>query len=145
MSNENENGMSPDDLLKMAMGITPEAQEMAASENIKKHYLTPTTQKDYFQKRRVFRRTMFSIRWKLHYNQTTFTAEEKAIKEIMDARLDPSKGFTWESFTFLWDITPNYQNPFQIVQKQHWFKEGGAIDQDIGTFYPAAFTEQGIA
>jgi hypothetical protein len=137
--------MSPEDLLKMAMGITPEAQEMAAEENLKKHYLVPTTQKEYFAKRRVFRRTMFSVRRKLHYNQTEFSTEEKVVKEIIDTRLDPSKGFTWDSFTFLWDITPNYQNPFQIVQKQHWFKEGGAIDQDIGTFYPSAFTEQGIA
>lgn len=137
--------MSPEELLKMAMGITPEAQEKAAEENIKKHYLVPTTQKDYFAKRRVFRRTMFSVRRKLHYNQQEFTTEEKVVKEIIESRLDPSKGFTWESFTFLWDITPNYQNPFQIIQKQHWFKEGGVLDQDIGTFYPAAFTEQGIA
>jgi hypothetical protein len=137
--------MTPEELLQLAMGATEQAKTLTADEDLRKHYLTPGTQKEYLVKRRVFRRTMFSVRWKLHFKQDNFTPEEKIVKEIIDARIKPDIGLTWETFTYQWDVSPNPEKPFEVIQKHQWFKEGGGLDQDIGTFYPAAFTEQGIA
>jgi len=145
---ENKN-LTAEQMLELAKGILPEAKQMIQEEEIRKHYLTPLPNnnsglKEYIQKRRVFRRTMFAVRRKLHYKQTDFTPEEKIIKEIIDARLTPNQGLTWETFTFQWDVSPNPAKPFEIIQMHQWFKEGGRVDDDIGSFYPSAFTKQAI-
>lgn len=141
--------MTPEELLNMAKGVTPEGQKMKSHQDLINYFLQPFTNsssdmKKFITRRREFRRTMFAVRKKLHYNQTEFTPEELAVKEIIDQRLNPNRGLTWAQFTFLWDVSPNPETPAKIIQKNEWFKEGGQVDNDVGSFYPSAFTEQGV-
>lgn len=141
--------MTPEELLNLAKGATSEAQTLKSKQDLIDFFLQPfgpssSDQKLFITRRRHFRKTMFNVRWKLHHKLKDLTPDEIAVKEIIDSRIDPNRGITWENFTFQWDVSPNPQTPGKIIQKHEWFKDGGTVDSDIGCFYPAAFTEQGI-
>lgn len=141
--------MTPEELLLLAQGVTAEGQQLKTKQELIDFFLQPFGQsnserKQFITRRRQFRKAIFTVRWKMHYNQTNLTPEEVAVKEIIDARIDPNRGLTWANFTYQWDVSPNPQTPGKVIQKHEWFKDGGEVDSDIGSFYPAAFTEQGI-
>ena len=61
---------------------------------------------------------------------------------VINDQLDTNYGMDWGAFTHKWDIHPKFA--MQIVIKEHWVKEGGGYDEEIGTHYPFAFTKQVI-
>ena len=63
------------------------------------------------------------------------------LKEIIEKQLNPNLGLTWKTFSFKWDIHP--KEPLTVILKEHWVKEGGGFDSDLGYHYPHAFTNDG--
>lgn len=74
-------------------------------------------------------------------NNDIFTLQERALIEMIEPQLDTNRALTWEKFTFTWDVHPVDRT--KTCQKEFWTREGGKFD-DIGAFFPLAFTEQVI-
>ncbi len=119
-----------DKLLKMAMGVDPKMYWLVVPEN----------KKEYITKRRETRRTIFKIRKYLNAGKELEDDKMKALHEIMDAKFDPNMGITYTTFSQQWDIHP--KSLTEMVLKEHWVREGGGFDNELGSHYPTAFTNQ---
>jgi hypothetical protein len=64
----------------------------------------------------------------------------EALHKLISEQLDPNLGLTYTEFSTRWDIHP--KSLTQMVIKEHWVKEGGGFDLELGSHYPTAFTEQ---
>ena len=101
---------------------------------------TPESRKDFLSYRREARRAIYKI---IKYRKMNKPIEDPAIQEmynIISPQINPNLGINWNSFAVNWDIHP--QNIKQIVIKEHWVKEGGGFDYDVGAHAPTAFTNQ---
>ena len=122
--------MDDKDLLKMAMGVDP-----------KMYWLTiPEKTKEYITKRRETRRTIFKIRKYLNAGKELEDDKMKALHEIMNEKLNPNLAITYTTFSQQWDIHP--KSLTEMVLKEHWVREGGGFDKELGSHYPTAFTNQ---
>ena len=133
---------SDDQLLKMAMGVPEEGTE-EATEIMKmktEWMIIPDRGKDRLTKRRKIRHNMFKIIKRMR-RELEMTPELEAIKAIYDPQLDGNYQINWGTFTFHWDLHPTDHT--KIIQKDHWFREGGQYDE-LGALMPTAFTEQEI-
>lgn len=133
------------DLLNIAMGIdldedaSSEAQILAAKTEWK---TIPKSNRAKITNRRAMRREMFAILKRVNRgNADTLTNKQIALKELIDDQLDPNLGMKWEGFTFIWDLHP-FDGPI-IIRKEAWGVSGGGYD-DLGQFFPSAFTKQVI-
>ena len=122
--------MDDKDLLNMAKGVDPKMHWLAVPEN----------KKEYITKRRETRRIIFKIRKYLNAEKELEDEKMKALHEIMDAKLDPNLGLTYTTFSQQWDIHP--KSLTEMVLKEHWVREGGGFDTELGSHYPTAFTNQ---
>ena len=119
-----------DKLLKMAMGVDPKMYWLYVPEN----------KKEYITKRRETRRTIFKIRKYLNAKKELEDDKMKALHEIMSEKLNPNLGITYTTFSQQWDIHP--KSLTEMVLKEHWVREGGGFDNELGSHYPTAFTNQ---
>ena len=133
---------SDEQLLKMAMGVPEEGTEEATEiMKMKTEWMViPDRGKDKLTKRRKIRKNMFKIIKRMR-RELEMTPELEAIKSIFDPQLDGNHQINWGTFTFHWDIHPTDHT--KIIQKDHWFREGGGYDE-LGALMPTAFTEQVI-
>ena len=136
--------MDKDELLKMAMGVSPEGEEAIKQREIMdaRAYWEdiPEGSKAKYTKRRKMRKAMFQIS-KCKVKGLKMTVEEKVLEEMISAQLDSNFGLTWPRFTFTWDLDPVVLG--KVVLKEFWTREGGRFD-DIGQYSPTAFTGQVI-
>ncbi len=122
--------MDDKDLLAMAKGADP-----------KMYWLTiPNDKKEYITKRREARRTIFKIRKYLNTEKELEDDRMKALHEIISEKLDPNLGLTYTTFSQQWDIHP--KSLTEMVLKEHWVREGGGFDNELGSHAPTAFTNQ---
>ncbi len=49
-------------------------------------------------------------------------------------------GMSWNTFTFMWDVDPNY--PLNIIIEDEWDEKKGGYDSATGIKSPSAFTHQ---
>jgi len=122
--------MDDQELLRMAKGVDP-----------KTYWLNvPLKQKEYINKRRETRRTIFKIRKLLNADKPLLNERMEALHELISVQLDPNLGLTYTEFSSQWDIHP--KSLTQLILKEHWIREGGGFDTELGTHYPTAFTQQ---
>jgi len=96
--------------------------------------------KEFIRFRREVRRGIHRIVKYMKMNRDDWKQDEKLVQlfEIIDAQLDPNLGQTWMKFSDKWDIHPKLG--LQVIIKEHWVKEGGGFDTELGSMYPFAFT-----
>jgi hypothetical protein len=139
--------MDPNKLLNIAMGVEPmiDLTEEQQIEAAKSHWLSlPKDRKEKILHRRKLREAMFKIlKYDVRDMSDKMTTELFALKSLIDNQLDSNLGMKWEGFTFIWDIHP-HGTPV-VVRKEAWVREGGGFDQELGTHFPSAFTEQEIS
>jgi hypothetical protein len=138
--------MDPDKLLRIAMGVEAMA-ELTQDQKIEQAKLNwktlPGDRKQKILRRRDLRESMFKIlKYEVRNMPDKMTTELHALKAIIDEQLDSNMGMKWNGFTFIWDIHP--QGVPVVVRKEAWVREGGGFDQELGTHFPSAFTEQEI-
>lgn len=134
--------LSDSELLNIALGIdrtSPDAQLLTAKT---KWNTVPDSRRDKILYRRHLRKEMFGILKRVYRKQEDqLTVEQLALKEIIDAQLDPNLAMVWDGFTFVWDLHP--QDGPIVVRKEQWGKNGGQFDE-LGQCFPSAFTKQAI-
>ena len=124
-------------LLDYAKGVTPIEEIMAPKfwDN------PPTSGREFNSFRREGRRAIYRIikykRLGKPYMDDPKLAE---MHEIISGHICPNNGITWANFASRWDLHP--KDIKKIVLKEHWLKEGGGFDTELGTHSPTAFTEQ---
>jgi hypothetical protein len=138
--------IDPDKLLKIAMGVDKmvELTEDQKIEQAKSYWqILPEDRKMKILHRRKLREAMFKIlKYEIRDMPDKMTTELHALKAIVDEQLDSNMGMKWDGFTFIWDIHP--QGVPVVVRKEAWVRVGGGFDQELGTHFPSAFTEQEI-
>lgn len=126
-------------LLEVAMGIKPPEEVLEQKFWNKEIIDIP----NYERYRRDARRAIYKIikymKLKKSYKEVPMLNE---MYEMINPMLDANKGLRWDNFSTVWDVHP--KDITQIVLKEHWFKEGGGIDVELGTHSPTAFTNQKI-
>ncbi|MCK4501337.1 hypothetical protein KAU11_12625 [Candidatus Babeliales bacterium] len=102
--------------------------------------ITSPTRRHRF--RRNIRQQLFKIRRDavLGIGVDDITAVS-GLKEWIGRQLKANMQQNWETFTFTWDVAPN--DPFTVIQKEHWAKSGGVFDEH-GFRIPPGFTEQEV-
>ncbi len=131
--------MDDKELLDLAKGVisTPEQEKMQwisywnnIPENTRLHWL----------KRKEIRQAIFEIRKLYHRNKQVKDVKLAALHEIIGSQLNPNNGISYHSFTWQWDVHP--KDITKIILKEHWVKEGGGFDVELGVHSPTAFTKQ---
>jgi hypothetical protein len=124
-----------EEILNVAMGVS------SPEEVIGTNYWTeiPVNKRDLIHFRREVRRGLYKIiKYKLKGIDYAHLQNLVQLEEIIGSQLDGNLGITWRTFADKWDIHP--KNPLTIILKEHWVKEGGGFDVDVGVHYPHAFT-----
>lgn len=85
------------------------------------------------------------MRYKVFLFINTGTESFPGLKEHFEKQF--KKGWSWENFTFVWDLSPT--NPLKAIPEREWLVEGGAaLDPREGEvftaarYYPNGFTAQ---
>ena len=128
-----------DDLLQYAMGVKPK------EDIVQEKYWDKVIEdkQEFIAYRREARRAIYKIIKYMKLRKPYLDNPMlKEMYEKMNALLDPNMGLRWDNFSTRWDLHPTDIN--KIVLKEHWFKEGGGIDTELGTKSPTAFTSQKI-
>jgi len=60
------------------------------------------------------------------------------LKEHMESQFQ--FGMNWNTFTFMWDVDPNY--PLSVIIEDEWDEKKGGYDKVTGVKSPSAFTRQ---
>lgn len=121
--------ISDKELLEMAQGVHLE----------KDHWeFKSSTRKEDIHFRREVRRAIYKIlKWMRLDKDWNTESELRQLFDIIDPQLDPNLGMRWKNFGDKWDIHPKL--PLKVIIKEHWVKEGGGFDADLGYHYPHAF------
>ncbi len=119
-----------DKLLNLAKGLDPKTYWL----------IIPEKKKEYITKRREARRTIFKIRKFLNAGKELEGDRMLSLHAIMFEQLDPNLGLSYTTFSTAWDIHP--KSFTKMILKEHWIREGGGFDKELGTPYPTAFTNQ---
>lgn len=102
---------------------------------------TPTTEKDFISYRREARRAIYKIIKYMKLGKSYMNDPKyKEMYELINPKLNNNYGLRWDNFSSVWDIHP--RDITKIVLKEHWLKEGGGFDLEVGSHFPTAFTEQ---
>jgi len=129
---------APEDLLEVAKGAAP-TEKIGIEEQFWQS--SPTLKRDIIRYRREVRRGIYKI---LKYQRLNkdWRSIPKLVQlyDIINDQLEPNRGIRWETFADKWDIHP--KEPLKIIIKEHWIKEGGGFDVDLGYHYPHAFTKK---
>ena len=134
---EAANTVASDDLLQYAMGVAPIEDIMPE----KFWDSPPTSARDFVLYRREARRAIYRIiKYKKMDKPYMDDPRLAEMYDIISAHIDHNNGITWDNFASRWDVHP--QDIKKIVLKEHWVKEGGGFDVEMGTHSPTAFTEQ---
>lgn len=99
------------------------------------------TTKDFIHFRREVRRGIHRIIKYMGRNENWKWQDDEQLKqlyEIIDNQLNANAGLRWNNFSGKWDVHPKQAT--QIIIKEHWVREGGGFDVDLGYHYPHAFT-----
>jgi hypothetical protein len=129
--------ISEADLIKMSKGII----ETDSIEYWLRYFNEPVETKSALRaKRKQVRQAVHEIRKQQKLHNEINDNKLNAIVEIFSSKLSSNMGIGYDRFTFSWDIHPN--NPVDIVLREHWTKEGGGFDEEVGVCAPTAFTEQ---
>lgn len=127
---------TPEQILEVAKGLEP-PESVGIENNFWEHI--PSSSRDLIHFRREVRRGIYKIiKWKKMKKEWEDNLRLKQLHDIINAQLDPNRGIRWETFSDKWDIHP--KKPLEIIIKEHWIKEGGGFDVDLGYHYPHAFT-----
>lgn len=133
--------VSEEELLSVAMGAA-EPKTIGLKGN-KYWEDNSETRKEFIRFRRRVRRGIYSILKCMKFNKDYKEIPELAeLYEIIDDQLDSNRGLGWNTFTDKWDIHPKLG--LQVIIREHWVKEGGGFDSELGSHYPFAFTKQVI-
>ena len=136
---KSSNESSDDDLLQYAMGVKPKEdiiQETYWDKEIE-------DRQKFITYRREARRAIYKIIKYMKLRKSYLDDPKlKEMYEKINVLLDPNMGLRWDNFSIRWDLHPTDIN--KIVLKEHWFKEGGGVDTELGTPSPTAFTSQKI-
>ena len=136
-NSQNSGGTDISVLLDIAKGVSdPTALGLKESQWV---YDGKNT-RELIRFRRAVRRGVILIN---HYKKLDKELDERhqELYDIIEKQLDPNLGLTWKNFAFKWDIHP--KEPLKVIIKEHWVKEGGGFDADLGYHYPHAFTKNG--
>ena len=102
---------------------------------------TPPSGKEFWLFRREARRAVYKI---IKYKRLGKPIQDdpKLVEmyEIISTHINPNDGINWGNFASRWDLHP--KDVKKIVLKEHWLKEGGGFDTELGTHVPTAFTDQ---
>jgi len=101
----------------------------------------PKSGREFYLFRREGRRAIYKI---IKYKRLgkPFMDDPKLAEmyELISTHICPNNGINWGNFASRWDLHP--KDITKIVLKEHWLKEGGGYDAELGTHSPTAFTEQ---
>jgi len=126
-------------LLEVAMGIKPPSEVMTE----KFWNKAPSEVPNFERYRREARRAIYKI-IKYMKLKKDYKSDPKLNEmfELINPMLVGDMGLRWDNFSNVWDVHP--KDITKIVLKEHWFREGGGIDTELGTKAPTAFTSQKI-
>ena len=133
--------VSEKELLDIAMGVSDPST--AGLKSNKYWNDSSENRKDFIRFRREVRRGIYAI-LKSMKHEKDFKANPKLneLFDIINDQLDPNIGMRWSDFTDKWDIHPKFG--LQVIIREHWVREGGGFDAELGSHYPFAFTKQVI-
>lgn len=130
--------VSEEELLAVAQGVEkPESIGLKSTVHWEDN---SHNRKEFIRFRREVRRGIHKIVKYMKLNRDDWRNNEKLVQlhEIIDDQLNPNLGQTWLSFSDKWDIHPKLG--LLVIIKEHWVKEGGGFDLELGSHYPHAFT-----
>lgn len=88
---------------------------------------------------RAYRRKIRYKIFRIREGKWQTDKELAALKSWFDLQIAGFKDYTWDSFTFEWDVSAT--DPLKVISSMEW--DGGLIKDQWGTHCdPAAFTKQ---
>ena len=130
--------MKKNDILKVAKGVSSPSTIM----EINYWDNNTNSKKEFLSFRREARRAIYKIIKAKKLGNDITDVSTLQMQDIINPQLDSNRGINWNNFTMNWDLHP--KDVKKIVIKEHWAREGGSFDNDVGSCLPTAFTNQKI-